>query len=339
MFECNLIASSYVTLTTASICNTAAAAVGETFYFEEQENMSSSDDPEDSSINADNENLDGNQSQTNGNHRNVSTKIESFAEMAGLKGHGCSCFGIVVVWLTAIVLHLGITLIGTDAVMFFPDGQPFQVRTGRTYLLYTLWIVTNTFVIALTAIFLIKQRNEQQKLVRRKPALVLFLGIQPSISEFNTNYQNYGIQMNDQHNDEPQVLAAPHNKLRQLWNQPAKRQEIDQRMKTYLLFIFAFALTYSPLFVVLIIDINFRLPPLLLGVLFCMAQMYPIINSLLHVALIKHFIWRPRFDPVIDYYTRLGRRFSDKLRSCKTVMDPMMANAQTTVCNREFSGT
>ena len=74
----------------------------------------------------------------------------------GSGSYACVLFGIFMIWLSSIILHLGMTLIGSDAKQFYN----YKIRNcflvigdKQTYILYIMWILLTAVSLALTIIY------------------------------------------------------------------------------------------------------------------------------------------------------------------------------------------
>jgi hypothetical protein len=73
--------------------------------------------------------------------------------------HYYRCNNVLMIWLTSIILHLGITLIGIDSKQFYNNAIRncfFIIDDRRTYILYVMWIIVTLTSIILIVKYVIK---------------------------------------------------------------------------------------------------------------------------------------------------------------------------------------
>ena len=131
---CEVFSGAYVTLVTAGIVNVAAMTASEAYYFEDLILKSH-----------------------NKKGHPMNAKKQNFALDSNKKSSSCRCviFGVVMIWLTSIILHLGITMIGSDPKLFYNHEIRncfFIIGDRRTFVLYVMWVV----VTLLSVIFIVK---------------------------------------------------------------------------------------------------------------------------------------------------------------------------------------
>lgn len=68
----------------------------------------------------------------------------------------CVLFGFFMIWLSSIILHLGMTLIGSDAKQFYNykiRNCFLTIGNKQTYILYIMWILLTAVSLILTIIY------------------------------------------------------------------------------------------------------------------------------------------------------------------------------------------
>jgi len=144
---------------------------------------------------------------------------------------GCLSFGIIIIWFSSIILHLGITMIGSESKSYYDlDGKycNFIIRDIRGYVLTLMWIIITIFSLIITVRYIHKILNEvSSKRRNNQPLLSLaILG------------QSHG-----------QSIAS----------KDILMQQIEQRIKLNILLIILFIIFWFPLFIVTLCDIKFNI--------------------------------------------------------------------------------
>lgn len=113
----------------------------------------------------------------------------------------CSCaiFGVIMIWLASIILHLGITLIGSDSKQFYNHAIRncfFIIGDRRTYILYIMWISVTLISIALIIKYVIKIYKDVSKHKRLNASSFLKLNSIISRNQEKIDYYSYFILKN-----------------------------------------------------------------------------------------------------------------------------------------------
>lgn len=142
--KCELLGSGYVTLVTVNLLNMAAMIASEAYIFEDYLQKYSD-------VKASLENYTNKTSSSRSIHNQSNYK--KFKSSASVK---CVIFGVIVVWVSSIILHLGITLIGIDSKQFYvvPIGVCFFAKGNtQTFILYSMWFVLTSFSLSFTFMY------------------------------------------------------------------------------------------------------------------------------------------------------------------------------------------
>jgi len=144
---------------------------------------------------------------------------------------GCLAFGIIIIWFCSIILHLGITMIGSESKSYYDlDGKycNFIIRDIRGYVLTLMWIIITIFSLIITVRYIHKILNEvSSKRRNNQPLLSLaILG------------QSHG-----------QSIAS----------KDILMQQIEQRIKLNILLIILFIIFWFPIIIVTLCDIKFKI--------------------------------------------------------------------------------
>ncbi len=163
---CEIIGGMYVTMVTATVLNIAAMTACEAYRFEDliqeqNDNFNTSD-----SVTA----VQKKRAQTN-------TTLNNNLQVQDINSNGtgsytCVLFGLFMIWLSSIILHLGMTLIGSDAKQFYNHKIRncfLVIGDQQTYILYIMWILLTVVSLVLTIIYVkriykdISKRKYQDK--------------------------------------------------------------------------------------------------------------------------------------------------------------------------------
>lgn len=141
---CELLGGAFVTMVTANVLNISAMTACEAYRFEDfvQE-----------------QNSTGNRSLFFGRSKPKSSKSRRSVKAHSTASFACVIFGLVMIWLASIILHLGITLIGSDSKQFYNHAIRncfFAIGDKQTYILYLMWIILTTVSLVLTLIYVKK---------------------------------------------------------------------------------------------------------------------------------------------------------------------------------------
>ncbi|CAF1204040.1 unnamed protein product [Didymodactylos carnosus] len=139
----------------------------------------------------------------------------------------CSCliFGIVIIWCSSIILHLGITWIGSEAKIYYHTDHRycnFIIREERGYVLYLMWIIITLCSLIITIRY-IRKVYVEVKQKRKKDAPLLSLSIIKGVD---------------------------------IANKALIMQQILQRITAYNVIIALFIFFWFPLFIVTLCDTN-----------------------------------------------------------------------------------
>lgn len=144
---------------------------------------------------------------------------------------GCLSFGIIIIWFSSIILHLGITMIGSESKSFYDEKGKhcfFLIRDIRDYVLTLMWIIITIFSLIITIRYIKKVLDEvSSKRKINQPLLSLtILG------------QSHG-----------QSIAS----------KDILMQQIEQRIKLNIILIFLFIIFWFPLFILTLYNIKFNI--------------------------------------------------------------------------------
>ncbi len=146
---CEIIGGLYVTMVTATVLNIAAMTACEAYRFEdliqEQNTIFNSSDKT--------QTLKDAKKHLNNNINNLQSQdINS----NGTGSYTCVIFGLFMIWMSSIILHLGMTLIGSDAKQFYNHKVRncfLVIGDQQTYILYIMWILLTIVSLILTIIY------------------------------------------------------------------------------------------------------------------------------------------------------------------------------------------
>lgn len=169
----------------------------------------------------------------------ICTEAYTFGEVnVGGNSQGTSCcilFGLLVVYITSVILHLGPTLIGGD-IVYNPDigSCAFQLGTVTGYVANVMWIVIITLAFVGVGHFLNKLYKEIQL---NRPNRVSML-------------VRHSITITDGLGRKPSACTVHE-----------MTQEAMHRAKIFVITAIAFVLCWYPLFLLILIDVNFKVSP------------------------------------------------------------------------------
>ncbi|KAH9508301.1 hypothetical protein Btru_050760 [Bulinus truncatus] len=187
----------------------------------------------------------------------ICTEAYTFGEVnVGGNSHGTSCcilFGLLVVYITSVILHLGPTLIG-GAIRYNPDigSCAFQLGHITGYVANVMWIVIITLSFVGVGHFLGKLYREIQL---NRPNRVSML-VRHSIS----------ISAAHDHDDDDGGVGGGGGGGGAGLKPSARNvhemtQEAMHRAKIFVITAIAFVLCWYPLFLLILVDIHFRVSP------------------------------------------------------------------------------
>lgn len=169
----------------------------------------------------------------------ICTEAYTFGEVnVGGNSQGTSCcilFGLLVVYITSVILHLGPTLIGGD-IVYNPDigSCAFQLGKVTGYVANVMWIVIITLSFVGIGHFLNKLYKEIQ--INRPNRVSMLV--------------RHSITISDEVGRKPSACTVHE-----------MTQEALHRAKIFVITAIAFALCWYPLFLLILIDIHFRVSP------------------------------------------------------------------------------
>ncbi|KAK6968261.1 histamine H2 receptor [Biomphalaria glabrata] len=169
----------------------------------------------------------------------ICTEAYTFGEInVGGNSHGTSCcimFGLLVVYITSVILHLGPTLIG-GAIKYNPHigSCAFELGNITGYVANVMWIVIITLSFVGVGHFLSKLYKEIQL---NKPNRVSML-------------VRHSITITEEMARKPSACTVQE-----------MTQEAMHRAKIFVITAIAFALCWYPLFLLILIDMHFRVSP------------------------------------------------------------------------------
>lgn len=169
----------------------------------------------------------------------ICTEAYTFGEInVGGNSRGTSCcilFGLLVVYITSVILHLGPTLIG-GSIVYNPDigSCAFQLGSVAGYVGNVMWIVIISISFMGVGFFLRKLYQEIQMNCPNRVSMLV----------------RHSITISSERGRKPSACTVHE-----------MTQEAMHRAKIFLITAVAFALCWYPLFLLIIIDINFRVSP------------------------------------------------------------------------------
>lgn len=209
--RCDYLGNIQVTCVTAQLLNMAAMVASEAYRFEDL-------------IHQDNQLKE---------QRNSSRHFEDERKETSKSTISCGClsFGIIIIWFSSIILHLGITMIGSESKSFYDEKGKycfFLIRDIRDYVLTLMWIIITIFSLIITIRYIVKVLDEVSlKRKRNQPLLSLtILG------------QSHG-----------QSIAS----------KDILMQQIEQRIKLNIILILLFILFWFPSFFLTLYNIKFNI--------------------------------------------------------------------------------
>lgn len=169
----------------------------------------------------------------------ICAEAYTFGEVnVGGNSHGTTCcilFGILVVYITSVILHLGPTLIGGD-IVYNPDigSCAFRLGTVTGYVANVMWIVIITFSFVGVGHFLNKFYKEIQ--VNRPNRVSMLV--------------RHSITITEDTGRKPSACTVHE-----------MTQEAMHRAKMFVITAIAFVLCWYPLFLLILIDMPFTVSP------------------------------------------------------------------------------
>ena len=207
--RCDYLGNIQVTCVTAQLLNMAAMVASEAYRFEDLIHQDNSKD------------------QNTSRHFQYEYKESTKSTISC----GCLSFGIIIIWFSSIILHLGITMIGSESKSFYDEKGKFcffLIRDIRDYVLTLMWIIITIFSLIITIRYIIKVLEEvSSKRKTNQPLLSLtILG------------QSHG-----------QSIAS----------KDILMQQIEQRIKLNIILILIFIIFWFPLFFLTLYNIKFNI--------------------------------------------------------------------------------
>jgi hypothetical protein len=169
--NCEIFGGIYVTMVTANVLNIAAMTACEAYRFEDFiQNLPNRNDPlrrtlkdktlSDSAKKEEIEIIKRSQLKNKKQDRNSKDyDVEEDINRTSTASYACFLFGIAMIWLASFILHLGITLIGSDAKQFYNYAIRncfFALGDKQTYILFIMWIMLTTVSLGLTIAYMKK---------------------------------------------------------------------------------------------------------------------------------------------------------------------------------------
>jgi hypothetical protein len=144
---------------------------------------------------------------------------------------GCLSFGIIIIWFSSVILHLGITMIGSESKSYYDDKGKncnFIIRDIRGYVLTLMWIIITIFSLIITIRYIKKVLDEVSSKRRDNQPLLSLT-----------------------------ILGQSHGQS--IANKDILMQQIEQRIKLNIILIILFIIFWFPIFIVTLCDIKFNI--------------------------------------------------------------------------------
>ncbi|CAF1300621.1 unnamed protein product [Adineta steineri] len=276
--RCNYLANIQVTCVTAQLLNMAAMVASEAYRFEDLIHQDTPPEKDTQIIN-----------QHQHNHYQYQLKQSNKSTISC----GCLSFGILIIWFSSVILHLGITMIGSESKSYYDSDSRycnFLIRDIRGYVLTLMWIIIIVFSLIITLRYIHKILGEVS-LKRRNNQPLLSLAILG---------QSHG-----------QSIAS----------RDILMQQIEQRLKLNILLIIIFIIFWFPLFILTLFNIKFELHKQILRYLMLLAWSNSSVSPLTYLLLLPKCSDLCRlccrkdrsstYDSLTSYYNRIGDRFHD----------------------------
>ncbi|UJR34383.1 hypothetical protein I4U23_021791 [Adineta vaga] len=205
---------------------------------------------------------------------------------------GCLSFGLLIIWFSSVILHLGITMIGSESKSYYINERScnFLIRDIRGYVLTLMWIIIIIFSLIITLRYIHKMLNEVS-LKRRNNQPLLSLAI----------------------------LGQCHGE--KIASKDILMQQIEQRIKLNILLIILFIIFWFPLFILTLFDIKFKFNKQILRYFLLFAWSNSSLSSLTYLLFLFPcndicFLFKKKdqtstYDSLTSYYNRIGDRFHD----------------------------
>ncbi|CAF3310822.1 unnamed protein product [Rotaria socialis] len=280
--RCDYLGNIQVTCVTAQLLNMAAMVANEAYTFEDLIHQ-------DLSLNNSHSHSHSHSQQNSHSYYQYQLKQSNKSTISC----GCLSFGILIIWFSSVILHLGITMIGSESKSYYDnDGQycNFIIRDIRGYVLTLMWIIITIFSLMITIRYIHKILSEVS-LKRRNNQPLLSLAILG---------QYHG-----------QTIAT----------KDILMQQIQLRIKLNILLIVLFIIFWFPLFIVTLCDIKFKISEQILRYLLLLAWSNSSISPLTYCLLLPKCNYLCRlccqkdrsttYDSLTSYYNRIGDRFHD----------------------------
>ncbi|CAF0784183.1 unnamed protein product [Didymodactylos carnosus] len=286
IIPCDSLGHTHLACVTAQVLNIVAMVALEAYRFEDLVHQESATPLATTTVSAKTRQAEHQLYETR-NHHHQQRKSSVFKSTIS-----CSCliFGIVIIWCSSIILHLGITWIGSEAKIYYHSVHyycSFIITDVRGYVLYLMWIIITLCSLIITIRYIRKVYIEvKQKRKHDAPLLSL------SIIKEGIDIANNAL-----------VL-----------------QQILQRITAYNFIIALFIISWFPLFIVTLCNTKFGIPQLL-RIFLLIAWSNSSVSPLCYTLLIPKFgdqclpcikgDNRNQYDTMKSYYNRVGDRFHD----------------------------
>lgn len=137
---------------------------------------------------------------------NIRLGSRNFNTNTSTASYSCAILGIVIIWSSALIIHLGITVIGSDTNDINKNFHVnsirncfFRIGDRQTYLLYLMWFLVNALFIILSVVYLkriyhniSRMKHKQFRLLQKLP--YFYQNPQVYLSyKFNSKNYNYSV--------------------------------------------------------------------------------------------------------------------------------------------------
>lgn len=184
--RCDYLGNIQVTCVTAQLLNMAAMVASEAYRFEDlihQENSTkqlpnaeSTIDSTRKSANDEFKQKSKDSSSRAVHHHYFEYQLKETNDQSTISC-GCLSFGILIIWFSSVILHLGITMIGTESKSYYHESRRycnFITRDTRGYVLTLMWIIITIFSLLITVRYIHKiLREVSSKRRHHQPLLSL----------------------------------------------------------------------------------------------------------------------------------------------------------------------
>lgn len=180
-------------------------------------------------------------------------------------GDGCCiAFGVVIIWFTTVLLHLGVAFLpGSSEYSKDVGNCVYRYGVTKNYVIHALWVILVTGAVIVAAISFIHFYKKLRSTAKSRKWTFLHKSLS-SLSPHNAVYNDQNEEIHYEFDD----LASQKAML--------QSKRYLRRITVMMLMVVSFVLCWYPLFFLTLFDVHYQQPPHIYRLLMIIAWTHPI---------------------------------------------------------------